>query len=582
MPQPEWEVLVREVRDLTRRVAAIEECLRVAGVRESPAMAASASEETQGWGGEAAPHPLEQAAGLLPVVGKALLGLAGAYLLRALTEGGALPNRAGVAAGILYAGGWLLWAARVPAEETLTAAVDSLTAALVLAPLLWEATVRYRAIAPATAGGTLLLFAVFGMAVSWRKNLRVVSTIATVTAVGSAAALLLGTHDVLPFTFLLLAIAAAVEASACLDHWLNERWLAAIGTDMAVLLATWLVTNERGLPQSYAAIPPLWLFGAQMALLAIYLASTIVRTLLRGFSFTAFETAQAGLAFLISVSGGLSLSRTEVRLAPVMATVAVVCAAACYLVSFSRLEQRAGAGRNFYTYSTFGLLLALCGSRILFSGMAAAGAWSALAIAGIWAGGRFERLTLQVHGVIYLLLALVTSGAPQQAAAFLLGSAAWPGGNLPALLLGACAAAPAYALAVRYPQPGDSWLSDALRLAPAAAFLGLMAGTAAGGFTGVYHALAGPGASHAYCSTLRTSVIVITAVVLARLGPRLKRPELTRLVYPAMALGAYRLLTQDLYQDRKTALFLSLLVYGATLTALPRLRRTAVVEAHAR
>lgn len=576
MPQPEWETLAHEVRELARRVASIEECLRLAEAREPAAMVSHEAAQAEESIGLSSSHPLEQAAGLLPVLGRALLGIAGAYLLRALTEAGALPNQAGIAAGILYAGGWLMWAARVPATETLAAAAYSLTAALVLVPLLWEATVRLHAIATGTAGATLFLFAVFGMAVSWRKNLRVVSTIATVAALGSAAALLLGTHDVLPFTFLFLAIAAAVEASACLDHWLNERWLAAVAADLSVLLATWLVTNERGLPEAYAAIPPLWLFGAQLALLAIYLASTIVRTLLRGFNFTAFETAQTGFVFLISVSGGLSLSRADARLAPVMAAVAVACAAACYLVSFSRLERRAGAGRNFYTYSTFGILLALAGSRILFSGVAVAGVWSALAIAGIWAGGRFERLTLQVHGVIYLLLALAVSGVPQQAAAFLLGSAVWPGDRLAALLTGALTAALAYALSVRYRQPGiASWSSETLRLVLAATFLGVTSGAVAGGLTGLYHAINGPGASHAYCATLRTSVIVISSVLLAWLGPRFGRLELTRLVYPAMVLGGYRLLTQDLYQDRKVALFLSLLIYGATLTVLPRLRRTA-------
>jgi hypothetical protein len=42
-----------------------------------------------------------------------------------------------------------------------------------------------------------------------------------------------------------------------------------------------------------------------------------------------------------------------------------------------------------------------------------------------------------------------------------------------------------------------------------------------------------------------------------------------------MALGAYRLVAQDLRQDHTAALFLSLLVYGAALVALPRLRNTA-------
>ena len=164
-----------------------------------------------------------------------------------------------------------------------------------------------------------------------------------------------------------------------------------------MLLATWLVTREHGLPEGYAAIPYGWLLGVQVALLAIYLASTIVRTLLRGLTFTWFETAQCAVAFLISVGGGLRLSGGSPRH---RAPSRCACAAACYVVSFVVLDRGAGRGRNFYTYSTFGILLVLAGSRILLSGAAAAVAWSVLAVAAIWVGGIFLRLTLKVHGTI--------------------------------------------------------------------------------------------------------------------------------------------------------------------------------------
>ena len=65
-----------------------------------------------------------------------------------------------------------------------------------------------------------------------------------------------------------------------------------------------------------------------------------------------------------------------------------------------------------------------------------------LAIACIWAGAAFGRLTLQVHGGIYLLLALVASGALAQAAAFLLGAASWPGANDAAIVAGRWRRAP--------------------------------------------------------------------------------------------------------------------------------------------
>jgi hypothetical protein len=553
MPQPEWEALECAVRDLTNRVAYLEQRI---GLSAPAAPTASVPEIP-------ANHPLAQMPAILPIAGRALLGLAGAYLLRALTESGTLPARAGIAAGIAYALLWLVWAARRPASERLRTALDSLTAILVLCPLLWEATLRFHAIDPWMAAAVLLLFAVFGMAISWRKSLLIVSTFATLAALGTAAALLLATHNVLPFTFLFLAVAAAIEASACLEHWLSERWVGATAADLAVLLATWLVTNARGLPEGYAAIPHPWLLTAQVVLLTIYLSSTIFRTLFRGFSFTVFETAQCAVAFAVSLSGGL-------QMAPVMAVVMLVCGAACYVVSFVLLERQGASSRNFFTYSTFGILLALAGSRILLSSGTAAWVWFALAIACIWAGGSFGRLTLEVHGGIYLLLALVVSGAVQEAANLLLGSASWPGERQVALWTGLAANTVAYALVMHYGREGRlSWNMRAFRIAVAASFVWLASGTAAGILTEAYHQVLGAGASHAYCATLRTGVLAGLSLLLAWAGSRRNRWELSHLMYPAMFLGGYRLVAQDLQQGHTGALFLSLLLYGAVLTALP-------------
>jgi hypothetical protein len=558
MPQPEWEALEREVRELAARVASIEQLVGVSAPAAPPVIVPVIPSI----------HPLAGMPAILPDVGRALLGLAGAYLLRALTESGTLSTKAGIAAGIAYALVWLGWAARNTATGQLETALNSLTAVLVLAPLLWEATVRFHAIGTWTTAAILLVFAVFGMAISWRKSLLIVSTFATLAALGTAAALLVATHDVLPFTFLFLAVAAAIEGSACLEHWLSERWLGAAAADLSVLLATWLVTNERGLPEGYAAIPHAWLLTAQVALLTIYLSSTIVRTLFRGFSFTGFETAQCAVAFAVSLSGGL-------QMAPAMAAVMLVCAAACYLVSFVLLERQGASSRNFYTYSTFGILLALGGTRILLSSVTAAWVWAILAIACIWAGGFLGRLTLQVHGVIYLLVALAASGAFQEAADQLLGAALWPGDRQMALWTGLAAAAAAYAVAA-YRGTGDhpSWNMRVVRIAVAAGFVWLAAGVAAGVLTGAYHAVWGAGASDAYGATLRTGVLAGLSLLLAWAGPHWNRPELSPLVYPAMLLGGYRLVAQDLHQGHTGALFLSLLLYGAVLTALPRLKRS--------
>ena len=104
------------------------------------------------------------------------------------------------------------------------------------------------------------------------------------------------------------------------------------------------------------------------------------------------------------------------------------------------------------------------------------------------------------------------------------------------------------------------------------------AGIAAGALTAAYHALYGAGASHAYCATLHTGVLAGAALLLAWAGSRWNRLELSRLIYPVMIAGAYRLVVEDLHQDRTAALFLSLLLYGAALMALPRLHRSDAIS----
>ena len=535
-----------DVRELAERVSRIEQALGMAALKPVSLAAAPAAAEGAPLAGGVANVPY--------LLGRSLLGLAGAYLLRALTEGGTLPPAVGVAAGILYAIAWLALAARAPAAERLETALDSLTGVLILCPLLWEATMRFNAVSDWVAGGILLFFTLFGLAISWRKELLIPATIAIVAGVGTAAALLMATHDVLPFTLVFLATAAAVEASACLDHWLGERWLASSAADLSVLLATWLVTNERGIPPNYAPIPHGWLLAALALLLAIYLSSAIVRTLLRGFTFTFFETMQCGFALAIVLNGCLRLSAHDPRIAPAIGALAVACAAACYLVSIALLAQ----GRNFYTYSTFGILLVVAGTRILFSLDVSAAVWLVLAAACLWAGARFGRSTLQVHGAIYLLLALACLGTLQQAAGAVMGAGelAWT------LYAGTLAAAACYALCG----------AGLVRLVVAAALVLLLAAIAASALTHGYHAAFGSGASHAYCASLRTAVLVAGAFAGAWAGRRWGRVELTRLVWPLMVLAAWRLLADDIHQERKAAAVLSLLVYGTALMALSRRR----------
>jgi hypothetical protein len=96
--------------------------------------------------------------------------------------------------------------------------------------------------------------------------------------------------------------------------------------------------------------------------------------------------------------------------------------------------------------------------------------------------------------------------------------------------------------------------------------------------------LAGAGArisvwlAPAFAPTSRTAVLMAMALVLGGAGIRWKRTELIWLVYAVMALGAYKLLTQDFPQEQRIPLVVSLLLYGSTLIVLPRVLRSSESE----
>ena len=555
--QQSIEELIRQVRDLQNRVLSLEQ--RLGGV---PAQPAVFPEEVPS---------LPDAASALPVVGRALLGIAGAYLLRALTEFGTLPHGVGVTLGVLYAALWLVFAARAPAERTLVVTMHCLTSVCVLAPLLWEATLRFGVLSTRSTAAVLVLFSLFGLAISWRKNLSIIAWATTLAGMGTAAALLVGTRDVVPFTLALLAIAAAIEFSACCDHWVGERWIAALLVDLSVLLLTYLVVRRGGVPDGYAPLRPAAVVAIQIALLIVYLASTAVRTLFRGLSFTAFEVLQTVAAFLLCLGGALRIAQGGRTAFWVTGAATLLSGAFCYAVSFALLERREGSQRSFYTYSTYALLLVLTGSTILLSGAALAAAWSLLALLCLWLGGRFGRSTVRLHGALYLLLLSVVSGVFSEAVSNLLGAMSGWGHPDLAGLVSAGAVLLCYPLVVHTARPDKvHWVERLSVLLVAVNLAWTMALLLAALPYIAWGAFEGPGKA-SLIATSQTGLLTLLSVALAWTGRRCQRPELVWLVFPLMLLTGYRILVHDFRLEHTLALFLSLLLYGGALVLLPRI-----------
>ena len=220
------ERLNQRVRELESRVSTLESQQRMRGEQSSNALPKSPDLSLQ------RPHPpatwrgfpaAEFPGGAVPVLGKAVLGIAGAYLLRAIAESNSVPKLPILLIAIVYAALWIVWAVRTHAASRFASVTYAFTSVLILSPLLWESTVRFQTLAPSSTATVLVAFTVLALALSWRLDLQLIPWIATLATVLTAVALIVQTHELVPLTAALLAVALAAEAAACLEHRFTLR-----------------------------------------------------------------------------------------------------------------------------------------------------------------------------------------------------------------------------------------------------------------------------------------------------------------------------------------------------------------------
>ncbi len=512
-----------------------------------------------------APAPAASAsANPLPIIGRSLLGLAGAYVLRALTDSGVLPPAAGVATGLLYAFAWLLSVARIPVERRLSAILAAATSMAVMAPLLWEASDRLHVVPPWTAAAVLVSFVLAALLLSrFRPRPAVTAIVAAVASVLSLA-LLLGTRNIAPFTFALLAIAAAVELSECTSGPTRARLLTAILAATAVLLFARLISRAGGLPEGYAPTSPSLLLAAQLTLLAIYLAAAVVQSVFRRRAMSALEMFDAALALPVAFGGIVWVFHGNSALILTLGVWATLAGLAFYAVSFLLFDHENKT--NFRLWSSFGLVLVLAGTFLPFSAAFVWIPWCLCALVCCWVAFARRLPTLGLHGAIYLLLSAVASQAAARSLLELFdpSPAAFPWPSALALL---AAAALCWAAVALSPAPTTAaWRNIASSLAVAATLCLLLAASVFRLVASAWSAIASLPAA-----TVSTAVLTSVAVTLAFLSARWRRRELAWLVYALMALGAYKLITRDFPRERNLSLVVSLLFYGGALILLPRI-----------
>lgn len=546
--------LNRAVNELQQRVTALE---RGATAEMSPAAIEPVTEMALAPGAAAAIGESVRVDNLAPLFGWAFLGLAGAYLLRALTESGTIPGLLGAALGVIYAGWWLYLASRRAWERPLFSTVHGLTAALILSPMLFEVTARFHLMNVYIASAVLVSFTVWALAVGWRRNLHAIAWIGTLAGLLTASALFRETHIAAAWVGTILAIAAAVEFAACRDHWLGLRWVVAAAADLTILTLTYVIAGP--------GTNVLLVLTCQIALVAIYLASTMDRTIVRGLTISWFEILQAVCAFLVGIGGALHIV-TLTGANPML--VGVVCAVGgigCYLLSFAFLERHQHSERNFYTYSTFGISLVAIACWLSVSGVLLAAAWSVLAVAMMCIGSIGARITLRIHATIYLILAVVAGELVPVGFELMIHRSRSAVTPLPLSFLPPVAGALlCYGAMIWLTRNRDRHWTDGVEAIVSASI-------SVWGVAGIF--AAGLSAVMAESAPLRTALLVLLAIGIAWCGRRWQRVELTWLVYPILALAGVKLLAEDLHHGRSITLFVSLIVFGGALVLLPRWMR---------
>jgi hypothetical protein len=555
------------VRHLEARLAVLEgqaasagETVAEAGASAPESVAAGTAPAVRGWRDPIA---------VLSLIGRLFIVLGGAYLLRAMTDAGAIPPTAGVALGLAYGLVWLAFADRAGGRgNTPSAVFHGIGAAMVAFPVVLEATTRFKVFPGAASAAALAVLTAGILAVAWRRRLQSLAWIAVAVAIPTSVVILAKTGVVVPHAyFLILFGVAALWMGYSLD-WLLVRWPVAAVADIVVVGVTLRALSAQPQETPAAAL------AVQVTLLGAYLASIAIRTLVRGRNVIPFEVAQTAAALVVGLGGALSVTRATGSGAAALGVASVVIGVACYGVAFAFIERQQNRGRNVYFYTALAIVLVLVGVTVLLPGAAETGVLAALAVVCSAAWSRIGRLFLLLHAAVYLVAAAIVSGAIGYDVREVVAGAGppWPVPS-PSMLVVLAAAVLSAWLAAREPaNDGSAWAR-----VPRFVIVLVLVLSAGGTFVGYLAPAIGRQPDGAIdpgiLATIRTGVLAIAALAVAWIGRHERFREWDWLVYPLLVGIGLKMAAQDFMHSRPATLFVALALYGAALIMAPRMRR---------
>ena len=509
--------------------------------------------------------PIAALKGTPALVGRSLLILAGAFLLRALTEAGTLATGTGVVLGLAYAASWIVAAAMAAGKGARgSAGFFAVCAALIADPLIFEASTEFSVLSPTGSAVTLAFMTAVGLVVASRWRLQESAWVFVVGAMVSGATLAVVRPPGEAATAVLVALGLAAMWLAGRHEWEFLRWLTAVGADVGVLRLTAMATAPGG---PHGIDPPNvhLVVVLQVALLLGYVGSSSARALRGQRPMRLFDFLQTAAVWAIGWGGAVQLARADDSGIRGLAMFALVVGFAAYAGAFGVVEKRQGRKPSFFYLSSLGLALVLLGLPGAV-GPASAVVWAVLGLIAAAIGSQWDRVTLRAHAVMLLSAAWIVSGVAAEAAADLgngSGVDSVPNADAMVVALLTVATTAVVLLARRLKTSG--W---AQRL-PLTALL-VMSGMVLAATIVSVAARVGPG-SESWMGTVALSALTIAAAVVAsRWGVR----EAGWIVYPLLALTGLRVVLTDLASGRTEVFVIALAAYGAAMILSPRLLRT--------
>lgn len=547
---------------LEARVEALEQ--RVAAL-EHPAVSCAVATVQ-----EAIPAPVQQGGepsfsittGALSVFGRAMLGIAGAYLLRAVAEWNELPRLTVAAVAILYAIAWIAAASR--AVDWLRGTTYACTSALILAPMLWELTVRFHILAAPLAAMVLGLYVVTASALGWKRRFTPGLWVSYGTAATIALALAIVTHELIPFVAVLLLMVLIAEYRVMQGNGSAARVLAALAADAGIWGLIYIYSGPLDARAEYPAIGRVELIAPGALLFLLFGTGVIVQTILRRNPIPRFEAIQATIAFLLAVCGVMYFGPRASAM--VLGILCLALSGAGYAATLKRFDLECEP-RNSLVFATWSGALFVAGSLMGLPAWLRA-AWLGLAAPmAVFAGARMRRPALELHGAVFLLIAATISGLLLNLwgalASTMPGTPTW-GIYLVSICTLVCYAASVIDRAGGWKTQAISIIFASLASAVAAALLveGLVGATAVRMNVGAHH-----------LAFFRTLTVCAVATGLAYGGSRWRRKELTRVAYAALVLLVVKLLVEDLRHGHLAFVAGSIFLFAVTLIAIPRVGR---------